>query len=91
MQLTDDDKRRVSEWLYEKCGSLRCFCCGMSQWVTGGAYLNVGYDLHTTKIHYHEGIPMVAIVCPNCGYIMSFSTAVMGILPDLPAEEQTEP
>ena len=90
MQLTEDDQRRFSEWLSEKCGSLRCFCCGMSSWVTGGAYLSVGYDPRTTKVHYHEGIPHIAIVCPNCGYIMSFSTAVMGIVPGAEVEQQSE-
>jgi len=90
MQLTEENQRRFSEWLNEKCSSLRCFCCGMSSWVTGGSYLSVGYDPRSTKIHYHEGIPHISIVCPNCGYIMAFSTAVMGIVPDAESEETGE-
>jgi hypothetical protein len=79
MKLTDNDQHIVREWLSEKCGSLRCFCCGTASWVTGGSFVNVGYDLHTGNIFYHDGIPQVSIVCSNCGYIMSFSTAVIGV------------
>jgi hypothetical protein len=90
VQLSESDQQKIGEWLNERCGSLRCFCCGMTSWVTGGAYLNVGYDPATAKVNYHEGIPHVSIVCANCGYIMSFSTAVMGLTPITEAQNEEE-
>lgn len=45
---------------------------------------NVGYDLHATRFHYHEGVPQITLACNNCGHMLFFSPAVIGIQPDVP-------
>jgi len=85
MLLTDADKTKISEWLNAKCGKLRCICCGHGQWsLIDMSGLSIGFDVHSTRFHYHEGVPFVSIVCLNCAHLVHFSTAVMGFKPDVP-------
>jgi|GEM_PF-1388656 len=85
MQLTEADKQKIADWINDKCGLLRCICCGMSQWtLLDGATIQIGFNLHTTRFHYHEGIPMVSIACTRCGYMLFFNAGVIGFTPDPP-------
>ena len=85
MQLTDTDRKKITEWLSEKCGQMRCFCCGNGQWTLAPqSTVLIGFDIHTTRFHYSQGVPIVSVVCSSCGHIVSFSTAMMGFKPDEP-------
>ncbi|MGI9043938.1 MAG: hypothetical protein ACR2GK_07400 [Gemmatimonadaceae bacterium] len=85
MQLNDADKEKVLQWVQEKCGAMRCICCGTGNWelVQNGAII-LGFDVRTTRFHYHEGIPIISIVCTNCGHVVSFAAGVMGFKPEPP-------
>ncbi len=86
MQLTQADKDTVVKWLGDKCGQMRCFCCGQGRWTlmdTGS--ICIGFDTHTTRFHYHQGIPQVGVACENCGHILYFAAALVGLKPDQPA------
>ena len=85
MQLTEDDKKKVLAWVSSKCGQMRCTCCGNGNWTLfDPASLVIGFDLHTTRFHYHQGIPLVSIVCTTCGHVVFFSSGVIGFKPDDP-------
>jgi hypothetical protein len=85
MLLTDDDKKKVLEWITTKCGAMRCVCCGHGKWeLLPPASVVIGVDLHSTRFHYHEGIPVVTIVCTTCGHLVHFSAGVLGFRPDAP-------
>lgn len=96
MNLTEDDQKRIRAWIGDKCGRMRCLCCGFNQWtVVQFATLPIGFDVHTTRFHYHDGVPQVSIACNNCGHFVFFSSAKMGFQPDKPPaheiREESEP
>lgn len=85
MKLTDADRQTIADWIGKKCGSMRCTCCGHGQWEVGPfSTLALGFDLHTTRFHYHDGMASVTILCTNCGHMVQFSPAVMGFTPTPP-------
>lgn len=85
MNLSEEDKKTIIDWLNEKCGNMRCHCCGMANWqLSPTSSITIGYDLHSTRFHYHAGTPLVALACGNCGHLLQFSTNIMGFKPDLP-------
>jgi len=89
VKLKEDDKAIVQKWLQDRCGNMRCHACGNGQWnLLDISTLQIGIDLHTTRFFYHGGIPFISISCVNCGYVMQFNPAVMGIKPDEPAKEE---
>lgn len=89
MKLNEVDRKKVSEWINEKCGQLRCVCCGTGKWtLIDIATLTIGFDTHTTRFYYHQGIPHIGIACSNCGHMVFFNAAIMGFKPDEP--KQTE-
>ena len=82
MVINEENKKQIINWLNQKCGVIRCFCCGHQRaWNLEGATVTIGVDLETFRIHYANGIPQISICCPNCGYIMNFNPLVMGITP----------
>ena len=86
MQLTESDQETIKQWIESRVGaSVRCFICGRNQWSLSSGSLVVGYDVHTGRIHYMDGIPMVGLICNNCGHVVWFSALMMGLQPE-PAE-----
>lgn len=91
MKLDEADKQRVISWISEKCGQMRCTCCGMGQWtLVDISTLSIGHNLHTTRFHYHEGVTQVTLICNNCGHMVFFSPALIGFRPDLPPQVPAE-
>ena len=85
MQLSEDDKKRILEWVTAKCGGLRCTCCGLSNLALNDhATIFLGIDIHTTRFFYHTGFPAVSFICTNCGHVVFFNTGVIGFKPDEP-------
>lgn len=86
MILTEADQTKVQKWLEKKCGQLRCFCCGHAQWqLMNISGITLGFDTHTTRFHYHDGVPTVSIACSNCAHLVSFAAVLLGLTPDPPA------
>lgn len=84
-------QEKILRWLNEKCGQLRCFCCGMGNFqIAEPATLPVGWETNTGRIHYAIGLPQVSLICSNCGNILNFSLFTMGITPNIPTESLTE-
>ena len=87
MKLSEADKQKILAWLNTKCGPMRCTCCGLGQWtLVDICTLTIGHDIHTTRFHYHEGIPQVTVACNNCGHMIFFNPAIMGFKPDQPPQ-----
>ena len=85
MNLTDEDKKRIVDQIQEKCGSIKCFCCGSQKWaLIDFATLPIGFDIHTTRFYYHQGIPQISLACSNCGHMMLFNAGILGLKPDQP-------
>ncbi|MGD9108467.1 MAG: hypothetical protein PVI75_04780 [Gammaproteobacteria bacterium] len=91
MQLSEENRNKILEWIKEKCGVLRCVCCGNAKWQLGqSSTLSIGFDLESTRFFYAQGIPQISIVCEHCGHIVNFSPAVMGIKPKGPESHNVE-
>lgn len=88
MKLTQTDKEIAAKWIREKCGQMRCVCCGHGKWeLIEFSTLAIGFDVRTTRFHYHDGLPMVTVACTNCAHLVNFSPGMMGIKPDAPTSE----
>jgi len=85
MELNQTDRQKIISWLQEKCGQMRCTCCGFSKWeLVSVATLPIAFNVHTTRFFYAQGIPQVSVVCLNCGHMLFFSPGIMGLKPDEP-------
>ena len=92
MKLTDADKKTFSDWVQDKCGAQRCTRCGNAQWaVNDSSNLSLGYDLHSTRFHYHEGTLHLSLICTTCGHMVFFNPGVMGFKPDVPQAHDVTP
>jgi hypothetical protein len=92
MQLSEADRQKILDWITQKCGKMRCTCCGNGQWtIIGAATLPIGFDLHTTRFFYSEGIPQISIACNNCGHMLFFNSGIIGFRPDEPAQAEIPP
>jgi hypothetical protein len=88
MQLSDADKQKITEWIAAKCGQMRCVCCGNGKWILFDfATLSIGFDVHTTRFYYHQGLPQITIACQDCGHLVFFSPGILGLKPDEPEPE----
>lgn len=86
MQLSEEDRKRVGDWIHEKCMPMRCFCCGSNKWEAAPfAVIWIGFNTHTTRFHYAEGTPVVYAACRTCGHLVPFSAMMIGLNPDAPA------
>ena len=85
MQLKEEDKKKIGDWVKDKCGAMKCFCCGHGKWeLIGFSTIQILYNIHTTRFNYHNGLPQISVVCINCGNIVSFLPGVIGFKPDEP-------
>lgn len=91
MTLSEDDKKKISDWISEKCGQMRCTCCGYGKWqLLDSATLPIGFDVRSTRFYYHQGIPQITVACTNCGHMLFFNPAIMGIRPEAPEEKEID-
>lgn len=89
MEICEADQKHIAAWLQDKCGQMRCTCCGNSQWqIAPSASLPINFDIRTTRFYYSQGMPQISVVCTNCGHILFFSPVVMGLKPDEPPAEE---
>ena len=90
MTLSEEDKKIILDWINEKCGAMRCTCCGYGNWtLVDFSTMPIGIDVRTTRYYYAQGLPQVSIACTNCGHLLFFSPKIMGIEPHAPEEKKT--
>jgi hypothetical protein len=91
MKISEENKALIVKWIKEKCGNIRCICCGNGKWqLSDISMVQIGFNLETTRFHFHEGVPTVSIVCETCGHIELFAPGIIGIRPKPPKEEKVE-
>lgn len=92
MELTEQDKEKVKQWIEAHAPKLRCFCCGNQQWKMASiAAMTVMCDTHTGRIHYMDGYPMIGLICSSCAHIVWFSAPLIGLKPQPPETPKTAP
>ena len=91
MTLTPENQKIIQEWITTKCGAMKCFCCGQSLLtLIDFSSLQIGFDVNTTRFHYNQGLPLISIICNNCGHVIQFNPGAMGIKPEIVPEAKIE-
>jgi len=77
--LTPDQMDQVQDWMEEKDIDTTCPACGNTSWVTSEI---IAPRVRERVRAPEEGLqlPMVHVMCDNCGYVRLFSAAKMGVL-----------
>jgi uncharacterized Zn finger protein len=71
--LTNEQASKLQQWLNSKGVNLGCPMCGSAQWETGEVIS--GRSVEDSSIV----VPMVQVICGNCGYVMLFAAMPMGL------------
>ncbi len=72
-------KQKLDVWLREKGIRPLCGVCAATNWVPGDIVTAPVYSGGDTVIG-GPVIPMVQVVCGQCGYVMQFSAKLMGLV-----------
>ncbi len=73
MPLTREQAYKLQQWLNSRGVNLDCPMCGSAQWETGEIVSGTSID------DKRVAVPMVQVVCVNCGYVMLFAALPIGL------------
>lgn len=79
MALTEAQQQQLRNWLDSKGAKPGCSVCGHTKWDAGDITNAPVFRPHESPPSTLS-IPEVQVVCANCGYIMHFSAAQVGLL-----------
>jgi predicted nucleic-acid-binding Zn-ribbon protein len=74
MPLNHEQAHRLEQWLNSRGISFNCPMCGSTQWETGEIVSGVNVSGHG------DVLPMVQVICSNCGYVMFFAATPIGLV-----------
>lgn len=75
----EETKKKVRDWIAEKCQGLSCEACHKSSWLLGNdivmpiifnGNINIGGPVY----------PQAMLICTNCGNTKYFNIALMGLV-----------
>jgi hypothetical protein len=66
-------------WLQAKLPNLRCPLCGTEGFIIGE--LLASPVMLNNVINVAQAVPLVPVVCRNCGHVLLFSAVLMGLAP----------
>jgi len=86
-----DDKQKFIDWVNQKWkGQKICPICGENSW---GVFDNLWELRAFSQGNLNLGgpiIPLAALACKNCGYVMTFNALLAGLIePEKPVSEKT--
>lgn len=79
MELTDEEKRKLTEWFDSKGLPGRCACCGGTEWLMAGMMAILGFDAQSKEASAGNMLPVIPLACKNCGCVRFFAAAHMGL------------
>ncbi|MDR1746943.1 MAG: hypothetical protein LBR49_06695 [Tannerella sp.] len=76
------NKREIAQELSEKISRITCPMCQNNRFVLADGYFNnqLQRDIGSYSIG-GAGIPTVAIICENCGFVSQHALGSLGLLP----------
>ena len=85
MPLTDEQqKQQIQSWMQDKNVSETCSACRIQQtnWIIGEIIVAPTYsDGPVGNIRIGgPSVPMIQVVCGNCGFVMLFAASAIGIV-----------
>jgi len=89
-KLTEEETQKATAWLNEHAKVGKCSMCGNLNWSVVPVIFN-------STIYYPGGglrvggasVPLISIICSNCGHMEFFSAVVIGLLPREPDAQAT--
>jgi hypothetical protein len=80
-RFTTEEKNRIVEALSKKIPDLPpCQFCGVQQWMLGDAFIFVVLQDNMNEIRtFGSGLPLIHLLCRNCGNIALFSAMILGL------------
>ena len=74
MPLNREQAHRLEQWLNSRGIRFNCPICGSTQWETGEIVTAANMSGHG------DFLPMVQVICSNCGYVMFFAATPIGLI-----------
>ena len=87
----EKNKEKIAQIIKSKAVNLQCPTCGNQNMILGGGYF--AHDLQKDLISRTMGplnIPVIPIICSNCGLVREFAVGVLGLLPNKNEQEKNE-
>jgi hypothetical protein len=78
MPISEAQKHQVKSWMQDKRVSDTCSACSAAAGWSVSEIVAVSTYRGPTSIG-GSNVPMVQVVCSNCGYVMHLSTLAIGI------------
>lgn len=80
MSLTDRQKTTILSTLNAKGVKAMCPMCGKNSWEIGGELVSTtALNPGGTMVVGAPIVPMIQLICTNCGFVSHHAAAVMGI------------
>jgi hypothetical protein len=84
MALNPQQQKAAIDWLREKLGQKQCSECGnASNFGTGDIVNLTAYYPGGSIVVGGPSVPVLPVICNNCGHVRLFSAVAMGILPSI--------
>jgi predicted nucleic-acid-binding Zn-ribbon protein len=74
MPFNHERAHRLQQWLNSRGVDLNCPVCGSTQWETGEIVSGANVSGQGNVL------PMVQVICSNCGYVMVFAAMPIGLV-----------
>ena len=78
MPLNESQKQKLRSWLKDKGARPTCVSCGQDEWGTGELVSTTVLNTEVLQIA-ETHVPVVQLVCTNCGYIMNYAAVPIGL------------
>ncbi len=83
MPLNDKQRQAIVDWLGTKATVPHCPGCGqLGPFSLGEILAPATFDLTNKTILVGTTVPLVPVICTNCGNVRLFSAVMMGIVPE---------
>jgi predicted nucleic-acid-binding Zn-ribbon protein len=74
--LTDEEVKKVNQWMWMTLGTPKCPMCGESVFDPGEIGVIPSRFVNSQTL---QGVLVVSMACRNCSYILLFSAIHMGL------------
>ncbi len=78
MPLNESQKQKLRGWLRSRGIRPACASCGVEEWGAGEIISAPVLDREGAPVEEMH-VPMVQLVCTNCGYVMMYAAVPIGL------------
>ncbi len=86
MTFSEEEKNRIIKSLLDRLDkldqSLVCSVCKCNDFILADGYLRdtLQRNMQDYLVFGGKGIPQIAVICNSCGFILRFSSGILGIM-----------